>query len=85
MSGVKSLCKLAREPLATFTIAALGCLIYGLMFLKNHSTMEFLNSPILIRFPLFLVAALFSHTISKNIEGPEKSVKEDFTAPPTDL
>ena len=81
---------LARQTYATFTVAGLGCLIYGLMFLKSHGLGELLSSPIMIRFPLFLVAALFSHVISKDIERPEPQAgdaeaSEAFRSPEEDI
>ncbi|OGR85698.1 MAG: hypothetical protein A2901_05740 [Elusimicrobia bacterium RIFCSPLOWO2_01_FULL_54_10] len=67
---------LSRKPVNTFSVAGLGCLMYGFIFLKNNGAAELLNPSVIIRFPLFLIAALFSHIISSNIEGS----KEDLTA-----
>ena len=66
----------SRQPSASFIVAGLGCLLYGFLFLKQHSLDELLQSSVLIRFPLFLIAAFFSHLIVRDIQEESRELRE---------
>ena len=66
----------SRQAFASFAVAGLGCVLYGFLFLKAHSMDELMHSSVMIRFPLFMVVAFFSHIIVEDIEEEKKELRE---------
>ncbi|OGR51745.1 MAG: hypothetical protein A3I11_06890 [Elusimicrobia bacterium RIFCSPLOWO2_02_FULL_39_32] len=62
---------IARKPSLSFLVSGLACLLYGFLFLKNHSIEELMQPEVMIRFPLLLVVAFFSSIIVYESEKTE--------------
>ena len=66
---------ISRYRWASFMVAAMGCLLYGFLFLKTHPVEDLLQSSVVIRFPLFLLVAFFSYIVMRDIELEREDLK----------